>query len=366
MKSRTTLPKGVWFQKKTLASGEVIRYGYYGRGEGMEALGREGGPDFHFNLAEVLRRAPEEGKVSHLIWRYKSSPEFKKLRPLTQRDYHRQLDKIHARFAKLSIAAIQSPKIAGVLYEWRDKMAETSPRQADYAISVLGAMLTWCGKRGLVTHNRASGIEDVYKADRTEKVWTPEMVKAILAASSPAIQRAVILALETGLSQEDLLVLPWSAIQSNVIVSKRLKTGVPVAIPISPTLAAMLADAPRVCTTILSTPRERPFNPNGNGLRSDFQLMTAKAGVEDRTFNDLRGTFITSRRGMGWTAEETAYCSGHPIADERGAQGVYVDRLAVAIKNATRLWARFYRPKRERSLQTPMQTGDQGVRQKST
>lgn len=346
MKSRTTLPKGVWFQKKTLATGEVVRYGYFGRGPGMEPLGREGGPDFHFNLAEVLRRAPDDGKVAHLIWRYKSSPEFKKLRPLTQRDYNRQLDKIHARFAKLSIAAIQSPKISDVLYDWRDKMAETSPRQADYAISVLGAMLTWCGKRGLVAHNRAAGIEDVYKAERSEKVWTPEMVKAVLAASSPAIQRAIILALETGLSQEDLLILTWSAIQNNVIVARRLKTGVPVAIPISPTLAAMLAEAPKVTTTILSTPRKRPFNPNGNGLRSDFQLMTAKSGVEGRTFNDMRGTFITNRRAMGWTAEETALCSGHPIPNEKGAQGAYVDRQAVAIQNAIRLWARFYRPKR--------------------
>ena len=42
MKRETRLPKGVWFQRKKLADGEVVRYGYYGRGLGSEGLGREG------------------------------------------------------------------------------------------------------------------------------------------------------------------------------------------------------------------------------------------------------------------------------------------------------------------------------------
>lgn len=364
MKSKATLPKGVWFQKKTLSSGEVIRYGYYGRGEGMESLGREGGADFHFRLAEVLRRAPEPEKVSFLIWRYKSSPEFKKLRPLTQRDYRRQLDKIQEQFGKLSITAMQSPKISDIFYEWRDVMAKTSPRQADYAISVLAAMLTWCGKRGLVAHNRASGIEDVYKADRKEKVWTLEQETALIAAAPAHIVRAVVLAAETGFSQEDLLVLRWADVDGNVIRAARLKNGTPAAIPVSPRLAEMLADAPRTAETILTGARGNPMT--SHGLRSDFALARDRAGIVDRTFHDLRGSFITRRRSMGWTAEETALCSGHKIAGEAGAQSAYVDRAEVALQSAIRLWARFYGPKREQIVQTGLQTGDQGVRLKST
>ena len=80
--------------------------------------------------------------------------------------------------------------------------------------------------------------------------------------------------------------------------------------------------------------------------------------MTDRTFNDLRGTFISRRRVMGWTAEETALCSGHPIAGEKGAQGAYVDRAAVALANANRLWERFYGPNSEQKLQTGLQTGE--------
>ncbi len=208
MKRKTDLPKGVWFQRKRLATGEVIRYGYFGRGPGMEALGREGSAAFYERLAEVLRRAPEEGRVSFLIWRFKNATEFAKLRPLTRRDYNRQLDKIQEKFGKLRLSAIVAPEVSDHLYRWRDKMAETSPRQADYAISVLAAMLAWSVRRGLINHNRAAGIPDVYAPDRREKVWTPEMEAAVLKVAPAPIQRAIVLAAETGLSQEDLLVLP--------------------------------------------------------------------------------------------------------------------------------------------------------------
>jgi integrase len=365
VKAKTTLPKGVWFTRKTLASGDVVRYGYLGRGAGMEALGREGCPDFHYRLAEVLRRAPQDGKVAHLIWRYKTSAEFQKLRPLTRRDYNRHLDKIHAKFGGLRIEAINAAAISDHIFRWRDDLAKVSPRQADYSISVLAAMLAWCLSRGLVSHNRAAGVGDVYKADRTKKVWTTEMEAALLAVASEPIVRGTILAIETGLSQEDLLVLPWTAIRGNVIVSRRLKNGTPVAIPISPRLRDMLDAAPRTAETILTGVRGNPMSPNGNSLRDAFRKATADAGIEDRTFHDLRGTFITRRRAMGWTGEETALCSGHKIAGEAGAQSSYVDREDVAIQNATRLWARFYRPKRERVVQTDLQTAPKGKDAKS-
>jgi len=358
MKRKTDLPKGVWFQKKRLATGEVIRYGYFGRGPGMEALGREGSPDFHERLAEVLRRAPQEGHVTFLLWRYKSSAEFAKLRPLTRRDYNRHLDKIQAKFGKLRIAAMNAPEISDHIYGWRDTLAEASPRQADYSISVLAAMLAWCVKRGLLNYNRAAGVSDVYTADRREKVWTKDMEASLFLVASEPIRRAVILAVETGLSQEDLLVLPKSAVQGNVIVSRRLKNGTPVAIPISPRLSVMLADLPATdSVTLLNRADGRPWDRKGNGLRSLFRGMRDTAAIADRTFHDFRGTFVTRRRAMGWTAEETALCSGHKIAGEAGAQGAYVNRATVALANAHRLWERSYGPNREQHLQTGLQTG---------
>lgn len=354
---KVDLPKGVWFATKRLASGRKVRYGYYGRGPGTEPLGLEGSPEFHARLAEAMRRAPEEGRVSFLIWRYLNSTEFAGLRERTRHDYRRHLDRIKGKFGSLSLSAMASPAIAQHLYAWRDELAMASPRQADYAVSVLGAVLAWGVKRGLILHNRAAGIEDVYRPDRREKVWSPEQEAAFLKIAPAPIKRALILTIETGLSQEDILVLPWSAVQGNVIVGRRLKNGTPVAVPISPTLRQMLDTAPRGdCLTILTKADGLPFDPKGNGLRALFRAARDKAEIEDRTFHDLRGTFVTRRRAMGWTAEQVALCSGHKIAGEAGAQGAYVDRAAVAKANAESLWERHYGPNREQVLQTALQT----------
>lgn len=358
MRRKTDLPKGVWFQKKRLAGGKVVRYGYFGRGPGTEPLGLEGSAEFHARLAEAMSRAPVEGRVSFLIWRYLNDDVFKKKRPLTQRDYRKHLDAIKLKFGDLSLKAMASPTMTDHLYKWRDKLAETSPRQADYAMSVLSLLLGWGVKRGLLTFNRAAGIEDVYHADRSEKTWSEEQEAAFLAVASPSIARGFLLAVEAGLSPEDVYVIPWSAVQGNVLIGRRLKTGVPFAVPISPKLRRMLDEAPRGdSVTILTKEDGFPFDPKGNGFRSLFRGYRVAAGIEDRTHKDLRGTFITRRRAMGWTAEETALCSGHPIAGEKGAQGAYVDRIIVAKANAERLWSRWYGPEREQKLQTGLQTG---------
>ncbi|MDX2334569.1 hypothetical protein [Brevundimonas vesicularis] len=276
---------------------------------------------------------------------------------MTQRDYRRQLDKVQAKFGKLSIAAMNAPLISDHIYRWRDEMAKASPRQADYAISVLAAMLTWCVRRGLIDHNRASGVSDVYAANRRENVWTPEQEAALHAIASTPLRWFATVAVETGLSQQDLLVLPKSAVQGNLIVSKRLKNGTPVAIPISPRLRAALDEFPATDSVLLLNKADgTPWDMKGNGLRAAFRDACSDAAISGRTFHDLRGTFITRRRALGWTAEETALCSGHKVKGEEGAQSAYVDRLTVAIASGERLWARYYGENREQNLQTSMQT----------
>lgn len=358
MARKVKLPTGVWFQKKRLASGEVVRYGYLGRGPGTEPLGLEGSADFHARLAEAMQRAPQEGRVAFLVHRFLNSAEFAAKRPLTQRDYRRHLGRIQEKFGGLSIRAMASPQICDHLYRWRDDLAEASPRQADYSVSVLSALLSWSVRRGLIDHNRAAGIPDVYAGDRSESVWSLKQEAALLAVASQPIRRAVIFALETGLSQKDLIALPWAALDGAIIQTKRSKTGKAVAIPVSPTLARLLADMPRGLPLgpVLTRADGLPWAASGNGLRSEFRAAAKAAGVAGLTFNDLRGTFISRRREMGWTAEETALCSGHPIEGEKGAQSAYVNRAAVALANAKRLLERTWGSESEQILQTALQT----------
>lgn len=102
----------------------------------------------------------------------------------------------------------------------------------------------------------------------------------------------------------------------------------------------MLDALPASDSVVLLTKADgKPWDLKGDGLRNAFREA-------------CRGTFITRRRAMSWTAEETAPCSGHKVKGKEGAQSAYVDRLTVAIAKAERLWARYYGPNEEQMLQT--------------
>jgi integrase len=339
MAAPKNLPKGVNLVTKTLRSGERVRYGYYGRGPGAVPLGREGSPEFFERLADAMRREPAGGTVKNLTWRYKQSPEFSRLSPRSKADYLQQLDRVDAKFGGLSLRAMSAREIAKHLYAWRDSMA-ASPRRADYAIQVLKALLSWGVKRGHIEHNRAAGIERLYRNDRRESVWSEGQVQAFLASAPEPLVRALILALETGQRQGDLLVLPWSAIQDGVLRLRQRKTGARVAVPISPALQACLDAAPKgKAVTILTRPDRLPWDPKGNGFRAAWRDACKAAGVAGVTFHDLRGTFVTRRLAEGWTTQEVAMCTGHSLRD-LASLDTYADRGTVAESSAVRIAAR--------------------------
>lgn len=327
-------PKGTWFATKTLSDGRRVRYGYYGRGPGSESLGLEGSAEFFARLAEVVRREPVEGTVNHLIWAYKQKA-LPALGERTQADYRKRLDLIATRFGTLSLRAMGSDAIGPHIAAWRDSMAG-SPRQADYAVQVLSALLSWgaSAAQRKVSKNQALGLDRLYRADRREKVWTQEHIDAFLGIASEPLRRALVLALETGQRQGDLLRLTWNSIRIQHVELRQRKTGVDVAVAISPALKTCLEAAPRgSAVTVLTTGQGLPWDPKGNGFRSAWQDACRAAGVKGVTFHDLRGTFASRRLAEGWTAEEVAYCTGHSLRD-LGSLDKYVDRKSVAAARA--------------------------------
>lgn len=337
------LPAGVRIQRyKLKTTGELIEYGYFGRGAGSRRLGVVGSPAFHTELAKAIYEAElnrnssdSDGTVRALCTRYLGSESYRRLKPRTRSDYRKLLDKIIEHFGTLSLRAMSLPGAARHIYEWRDSMA-SSPRRADYAVQVLKRLLSWGVKQGLIECNRAAGVERLHKGDRREKSWSDDQVTRFLETASEPMARAMILALETGQRQGDLLALTWAAISDGVIELKQAKTGQPVAIPMSALLRATLAGAPRgTAMTVLTKSDGRPWEPKGNGFRSAWRDACRAAGVHGVTFHDLRGTFVTRRLAAGWSAIDVAACTGHSIRN-LGMLDSYADRAQVAKARAVR------------------------------
>lgn len=160
-------------------------------------------------------------------------------------------------------------------------------------------------------------------------------MQAFLAVAPPPMRLAMILALETGQRQGDLLRLSWSSIDDGLVQLVQSKTGVHVAIPVSPSLQREI-DRRRGAKSepVLVKADGRPWDRRGNGFRSAWRATCQAAGVTGVTFHDLRGTFITHKLSQGWAPIEVAMCTGHALRD-LASLDAYADRRVLARALAT-------------------------------
>jgi integrase len=323
--------KGIVSVGRKLAGGRTVTYWYAWRG-GPRIVGEPGSPQFiaSFTAAHASRRQPDASKFLALIAGYKQSKDFERLEPRTKHDYLRHLARIEAHFGDMPLAALEDPRVTRDLLEWRDQLA-ISPRQADYAWQVLMRVLSWARGRGMTLYRSPERIARLYHADRSDRVWLEENLAAFLAKASEPLQRALVLALETGQRQGDLLALAWSAYDGIWIRLRQQKTGARVNIPVTKRLRAVLDNAPRLAITILTDRRGRPWRPST--FRDQWRAASRKAGIDGLTFHDLRGTAVTRLAEAGCTHPEIAAITGHSLRNVADIIDRYLartDKLAVA------------------------------------
>ena len=153
---------------------------------------------------------------------------------------------------------------------WRDGL-KIGDRQADYAFTVLMRLISWARERGLTTYRPPSRIKPLYESDRSEKIWMPEHVTAFRAVASERLWQALVLAIETGQRQGDLIRLPWSAYDGQWIRLRQSKGGQRVQVPVTQDLKAILDAMPRSSPVILTSSAGRPWT--SDGLRTSWQAL---------------------------------------------------------------------------------------------
>jgi len=322
--------KGVYENRKRLSDGSRKTY-YTLRGFGAlkpqpgdEAEPfRPGTPAFMraYNAAiEAPRKARITGTLQQVIGGYQKSTDFTKLAPRTKRDYLHHISRIEA--AKLSdkapafgtypLEVIADPKIRKRLLDWRDTLAQSSPRQADATFAVLRILLEWARDRGMISHNHATRPKKVYHADRSDKLWLPEHLDAFRAVASPELKLALELALWTGQRQSDLLKLGWSAYKDGRLQFRQGKRKRKVDMPVYSSLRALLDATPRRAATILTMPSGKPWTtePRPIYFMHEWRKTALAAGLDGLHFHDIRGTTCTMLADHGCTPSEIAAMLG--------------------------------------------------------
>ena len=225
--------------------GTKVVYHYAWR-NGPRLVGEPGSPEYvaSYAAAHANRRQPNASTFHSVIAGYKASKDFEGLEPRTRRDYTRLIARIEVDFGDLPLAALDDPRVTRDFLEWRDGLA-ISPRQADYPWMVLMRLVSWARSRGLTRYRPPDRIERLYHADRSENIWLDEHVAAFISVASEPLQPALVVALETGQRQGDLLTLAWSTYDGTWIRLRQNKTGQRVNMPITRRLRAVLDNSPR-------------------------------------------------------------------------------------------------------------------------
>ncbi|HWJ88544.1 MAG TPA: tyrosine-type recombinase/integrase [Pelagibacterium sp.] len=309
---------GVHRVRRRLASGQVVEYHYAWRG-GPRI---EAAPDTHEYLVEYTRLtrdredAKREGFFPELVYAYRQSQAYLKLKPSTLRGYDWAIGEIEAEFCDLPIRAIGQRGARSTFLEWRDGLAET-PRKADLLLAVLARILSFAFDREMIDRNPLERVDKISAGTRRDKLWTDADVEAFKANASPALQLAIELARWTGQRQGDLLTLPWSAYDGTHITLRQGKTGKQVRIRVAAQLKAALDATKRVAVTILSTERgSRSWT--GDGFRASWGKACTRAKIEGLTFHDLRGTFVSLAYRNGASIKEISEITGHSEKDAEG------------------------------------------------
>jgi integrase len=194
---------------------------------------------------------------------------------------------------------------------------------ADVYFKVLARVISWAFDWGLAPDNPCKRPGLLYKANRSDKVWTPEQEAAFYEKAPQHLHLALTLGLWTGQRQGDLLALTWSAFDGEHIRLKQSKGKVPVLVPVGgPLLKALKTARAKLSAEDKKNLDSLPIlvNTKGRawtsyGFSCSWRKACAKAGVKGVTFHDLRGTAVTRFALAGCTVPEIVTITGHSLRD---------------------------------------------------
>ena len=191
----------------------------------------------------------------------------------------------------------------------------------------------WCLDRKLVANDPTFGIRLKVSKSDGHHTWTEEEIAAFEAyypvGSKP--RWALALGLYTAQRRGDVVRIGRQHIKDNTLAIRQTKTGAPLAIPVHPDLAAIIATTPVGHLTLLVTQSGKGYS--GNDFTDQFRAWCDAAGLPKHcVFHGLRKAACVRLADAGCSAFEIQAISGHKTLSEvqRYTQGADQRRLAVA------------------------------------
>jgi integrase len=290
-----------------VSNGKVYRYAWRGGPRLREEPGTKAFLAEYLKATKHKEQPIDHGTFASLVADYRAAPEYQRLRPHSKRGYERALRSLADEYGNIPVSLLEAKGMRADFLRYRDTLAD-KPATADMHMAVLRAVLSWAVKRELIAVNKAAEIGKLNKETRRDRIWSEEECARFISTATPPMAHSLLLALNTGQRQGDLLRLTWSAYDGSTLRLKQTKTGSGVRLRISPELKAMLDAMPRKAVTILTNSYGRPWKQSA--FQSAFNRAMKKAGIVGLTYHDLKGTFLSRGRALGYSLAELSDASG--------------------------------------------------------
>jgi integrase len=281
------------------------------------------------------------GTLAHLIDVYRASPEFKRRKPKTQKDYGRYLDLLKKQHGHRSIAKL--PREA--VFKLRDEFQET-PRTANYVVAVLRLILSYAEDRKQTFRLPPHWVNPARRPKKLEtgeghRPWEEIEIAAYRKHwRDGTLERVLFEAfLNTGQRGGDIAPMIRQQYFRGEIAVAQEKTGkrvwIPASLDLREALDPWLAEHEHV--VLFPTPTGRPLKVDH--MRHLMREAIRAAGLPDGcTLHGLRYTFATRaiEIGLDWQTIESIV--GHKTAEMafKYTQQRRLARLAIISLDAAR------------------------------
>jgi integrase len=211
-----------------------------------------------------------------------------------------------------AIEQFKRERLAG---RWRGHNQDSAPKPIQPAtvnreLDTLKSILTKAVEWGKLFESPARRVKRLKVENRRTRILTEEEQHRLLAACPRKLRAVVTLALITGARIGELLALRWDQCQEGFLIFLETKSGKTRRIPISPAIAAVLADQPRVHPWLFTNVRtRRPFR----SVRQVFGRAVERAGIltGDVTLHTLRHTALSRMIASHFDDYTVMEISGH-------------------------------------------------------
>lgn len=333
LKQKPLRLRGIKRTKKKLADGSIKVFLYH------RATGLPLDPD---NLAETYaaaektKRRFDEKTLTDLIRFFDTSETFNSLSDESKTQYPWKFRRIEKKWGSVPEETFNdvddAEAFAADALAWHQELGKTSRRSADNLMSALCRVLSFAKEKRRIKYHPIPSFERLYKSDRADKVWAPELQQEFISKARAAMKTAMILVRNTAMRASDIRKFPWTRYNGQQIQIRSSKTGKLLWIPATRELKAHLDSLDRVGALVMPTPTGRAYTRRyfNQHWREDADLVEAG----DLNFHDNRGTAATLLAEAGATAPEIAEALTWTVDKAQRVIDAYLARRGVLAANA--------------------------------